>query len=91
MGGRSFSFLEGNTSIRLKGQILMPVPCGLHDGMQIRFERSPSQKKLTELRISNQGGRVPRAAAAFDDRNGPAAHCLDRRDDIADRVSATSA
>jgi hypothetical protein len=91
MGGPSTSFLEGSTSIRLKRPILMQLPCGLHDCMQIGFERSPSQKKLTELRVGDQCGRVPRAAATFDDRNGPAAHCFDRRDDIAYRLSATSA
>ena len=69
MGGPSTSFLEGNTSIRLERPILMPLPCGLHDLMQIGFEPSPSQKKLTELRVGDQGGRVPRAAATFDDRN----------------------
>jgi hypothetical protein len=69
----------------------MPLPCGLHDRVQIRIQRFPTQKSLTELRIGDQRGRAPGPAAAFDDWNGPAAHCLDRRDDIANRVPATSA
>src|SRR5262249_33130662 len=38
--------------------ILMPLPCGLHDRVQIRFQRFPSQERLTELRIGDQRGRV---------------------------------
>ncbi len=69
---------------------LVPCPCRPHDILQIRRQRSPPQQGLCELRIGNQYGRIACSAWAFNDRN-LAADRLDRRNDLADRVSATGA
>ncbi len=43
--------------------ILVPLPCGLHDGVQIGFLGLPSQQGLSELRIGDERAGDRQAAA----------------------------